>query len=151
MENLSKLGLSLSELLSSTPDNIKNEAHSVIVLFDSEVSLCTELNRNFACIQTRTYNNDNTHTQKIKQFEGFLYWVTCDCENFKTMWEYPLSLYGASESKFLNIKLSQSQNPLDDAGVCKHLYKILTDKRIMTKLDIRCDKTDLFKEYKEVR
>ena len=151
MKNPRKFGLSLSELHSNTLNTIKSDADTVTILSEGEVFCCSDSSRNFTSIQTRTYDNENTHNQKIRQFENFCYWISCDCQNFKNLWEPQLSIYGASGTKLPDIEVSYAHNPENKAGVCKHLYKILTNKKIMTSLDMRCDKTNLFNECKEMK
>ena len=58
MENPKKSGQILSKLLSNAPENIKNDANLVTILSEGHVYYGNKLDRNFSCIQTRTYNNE---------------------------------------------------------------------------------------------
>ena len=133
-----KKGLSLKGLIRSTPKYFLNSADDVIIKdYKTGVRTKTGLpaitGRAFANV-TATHRPPAPHkvivvglqkgTPISKQRKVL---VSCDCENYKFVWEYANTVNGASRIKHCNGQPAHVTNPGNRPGLCKHLAAIAHD------------------------
>ena len=128
-------GLTRDTFLKNTPKIIIQRAKEFIKIEKVRWGHFKTKRRVFTAVQTFTLDNGNEHVQEIRITNPNKYWVSCDCGNFKYVWEFALTKHGASSIKYSNGQPATKTNPKNIPGVCKHLYKLLNTKKIIAKLN----------------
>ena len=134
MSNPIKSGLNINELLSNTPNNVAKNAISVRISNDIQLHPSSYADGAISILSTRTIENQRAHSQEVRVNKSRHFWVSCDCEYFMFNCEYALTQYGASEIKYSNGQPAVKRNPKNVPRVCKHLYKILSNRNIINSL-----------------
>ncbi len=142
MINNKLCGLEISELRLNTPHEIKKRANSVNIQTIGKCATIKSANEVCSNILTCTSENNRIHSQEIRFNKQGLFWVSCDCEDFMYRWEYALSLYGATDIINSNGEPAKIRNPNNRPGVCKHIYKILSNMRVINLLDEKLTNTN---------
>lgn len=140
---LMRKGLSLKQLLRTTPSLMKSNAEEVVI---SKLTR-KKTKSGLPAIEAVTYTADPYRPNKTRRdHKAYIIGIdsqeqpitkqrrvmlSCGCENYVFTWEYANALHGASKLVYGNGDAPTFTNPGNAPGMCKHLVAIT--KEITTK------------------
>jgi hypothetical protein len=141
--SLMRKGLSLKQLLRTTPKLMKNNSMDVVV----SKLVRKKTKSGLPAVEAVTYTADPYRPNKSRRdHKAYIIgidsqdqpitkqrrvMISCSCENYIFTWEYANALHGASKLVYGNGDPATFTNPDNLPGMCKHLVAItkeITDK-----------------------
>lgn len=116
----------LGQLRASTRPEIRSRSHSCKAKLE-DIDIVKEKGITIREIKIQVKDSNKVH-RCILRFFGKIstntaVWVSCDCENFRYVWETSLTATGNSSIIHSTGERPRKRNPRLRSGLCKHLYK----------------------------